>query len=121
MDPASANFTQQPTSAQTSESTSSTGLEVSPDSELSSDGEAPLAIADGDDISIDGTSVAGSEAGEAGTAGGRPERVEDVTEDDRASALRLKSAANDHFRKTEFQQALDLYTASLNVNPFDAV
>lgn len=91
---------------------------TSPDSELSSDGgEAPLAIADGDDISIDGTSVAGSEA----STSSRPESIEQVTEDDKAAALRLKSVANSHFGKAEYQQALDLYTASLNINPFDAV
>lgn len=87
--------------------------EPSPDSE---EFQAPLAIADGDDISIDGTSV----AGDSDASGSRPERPEDVGEEEKQSALNLKSLANKHFVATEYQQALDLYTASLNVNPFDS-
>ncbi|POV96237.1 hypothetical protein PSHT_15265 [Puccinia striiformis] len=35
-------------------------------------------------------------------------------------ALRLKSEANQRFTASQYQEALDLYTLSINTNPFDA-
>jgi len=36
-------------------------------------------------------------------------------------ALSLKSQANTHFSSSRYREALDLYTASLNKNPFDPI
>lgn len=36
-------------------------------------------------------------------------------------ALSLKSQANSHFTASRYREALDMYTASLNKNPFDPI
>lgn len=36
-------------------------------------------------------------------------------------ALSLKSQANAHFTSSRYRESLDLYTASLNKNPFDPI
>ena len=71
---------------------------------------APLG-SDFDEISLDGTSFSSDSL--------RAERPEDVTEEDRERAKIIKSEANKHFGMSNFVEALDLYTASLNINPFD--
>ncbi|GAA6006865.1 PP5 family serine/threonine-protein phosphatase [Rhodotorula paludigena] len=71
-------------------------------------GEAP-------EPSIDGTSVGGGEGGI------RAATVDDVGEAEKKLALSLKSQANAHFTQSRYREALDLYTASLNKDPFSAV
>ncbi|BGP56321.1 Palmitoyl-protein thioesterase 1 [Rhodotorula sphaerocarpa] len=71
-------------------------------------GEAP-------EPSIDGTSVTGGEGGI------RADSVDEVSEDDKKLALSLKSQANAQFTQSHYREALDLYTVSLNKNPFDPI
>ncbi|GAA5901883.1 hypothetical protein JCM8208_006627 [Rhodotorula glutinis] len=71
-------------------------------------GEAP-------EPSIDGTSVGGGEGGV------RAESLDEISDDDKKLALSLKSQANTHFSSSRYREALDLYTASLNKNPFDPI
>ncbi|BGP49272.1 Palmitoyl-protein thioesterase 1 [Rhodotorula kratochvilovae] len=71
-------------------------------------GEAP-------EPSIDGTSIGGGEGGV------RADSLEEISDDDKKLALSLKSQANAHFTGSRYREALDLYTASLNKNPFDAI
>ncbi|KAK4702839.1 serine/threonine-protein phosphatase 5, partial [Phenoliferia sp. Uapishka_3] len=67
------------------------------------------------DPSIDGTSVTGGEGGV------RAEKEEEVGEEQKQAALRIKSEANALFSASKYRDSLDLYTASLNKNPFDAI
>ncbi|GAA5992906.1 hypothetical protein JCM10908_001399 [Rhodotorula pacifica] len=71
-------------------------------------GEAP-------EPSIDGTSVTGGEGGI------RADSAEEVSEDDKKLALSLKSQANAQFTQSHYRESLDLYTVSLNKNPFDPI
>ncbi|POY71537.1 putative Protein-serine/threonine phosphatase [Rhodotorula taiwanensis] len=71
-------------------------------------GEAP-------EPSIDGTSVMGGEGGI------RAESADQVSDDDKQLALSLKSQANSQFTQSHYREALDLYTVSLNKNPFDPI
>jgi hypothetical protein len=85
----------------------------SPESDHSSSSFlAPLG-SDFDEISLDGTSVTSEEDSM------RPERAEDVAAEDKERAKAIKSEANRHFASSDYLTALDLYTQSLNVNPFD--
>lgn len=69
------------------------------------------------DPSIDGTSFNGD--GEGGSI--RVDSLADVTDDEKAVALKVKSDANKLFGESKYRESLDLYTASLNKNPFDPV
>ncbi|GAA5961652.1 hypothetical protein JCM21900_004629 [Sporobolomyces salmonicolor] len=71
-------------------------------------GEAP-------EPSIDGTSVAGGEGGVRATS------AEEVGDEEKKLALHIKSQANALFSQSKYRDSLDLYTASLNKNPFDAI
>ncbi|PLW11818.1 hypothetical protein PCANC_20237 [Puccinia coronata f. sp. avenae] len=67
------------------------------------------------DPSLDGTSVASNVSD-----GVRPTDKSQLSEETIAEALRLKSDANKRFTASQYQEALDLYTLSINLNPFDA-
>ncbi|GAA5917451.1 hypothetical protein JCM6882_006473 [Rhodosporidiobolus microsporus] len=71
-------------------------------------GEAP-------EPSIDGSSKYGGEGGVRATS------AEEVGDEERQAALSLKSQANTNFQQSRYREALDLYTASLNKNPFDPI
>ncbi|GAA5992628.1 hypothetical protein JCM11641_003530 [Rhodosporidiobolus odoratus] len=71
-------------------------------------GEAP-------EPSIDGTSVQGGEGGVRATS------LAEVGDEEKKLALSLKSQANANFTSSRYREALDLYTASLNKNPFDPI
>ncbi|ORY62711.1 Metallo-dependent phosphatase-like protein [Leucosporidium creatinivorum] len=97
-------------SSSSSDSASDSGSEYSPSSEYCAPlgGHAP-------DPSIDGTSVGGGEGGI------RAENAEDVSDADKQTALRIKSEANALFSASKYRPSLDMYTASLNKNPFDPI
>jgi hypothetical protein len=82
----------------------------SPDS-IAASTVAPLG-SDFDEISLDGTSVTSNDST-------RIDKPEDLTPEDKERAKAIKSEANRHFGLSDYQIALDLYTQSLNVNPFD--
>lgn len=67
------------------------------------------------DISLDQRSVVSADDDAA-----RPERLEDLTAEDKADALRIKKEANKQFLGSDYQSALDLYTLALARNPFDS-
>jgi len=80
------------------------------------DSRAPLGSgASAYDPSLDGTSVASNVSD-----GVRPTDKSQLSEETIANALRLKSDANKRFTASQYQEALDLYTLSINLNPFDA-
>lgn len=90
--------------------------------------QAPLGAELDREPSIDGTSIgAGSDydpadsSSSANAAGNtiRKARLEDIDQDERAEALRIKSDANKLFTSSKYLEALQLYTLSLNKNPFD--
>ncbi|BGP17335.1 hypothetical protein JCM10213_007549 [Rhodosporidiobolus nylandii] len=93
-----------------SPSSSTSSLPSDPEQEY----RAPL-NGDAPEPSIDGTSSGGGEGGI------RAARKEDVGEEESKLALTLKSQANAHFTASRYREALDLYTASLNKNPFDPI
>ncbi|GAA6024151.1 hypothetical protein JCM10207_001601 [Rhodosporidiobolus poonsookiae] len=72
-------------------------------------GEAP-------EPSLAGSSEYGGEAGNP-----RAVRIEDVSEEEKKAALALKTQANAQFSQSKYLDALNLYTASLNKNPFDPI
>ncbi|KAI5480161.1 protein phosphatase 5, partial [Pseudohyphozyma bogoriensis] len=94
--------------ASDSDDSSSVGSSASSEYVAPLSGHAP-------DPSIDGTSV----DGEGGAL--RAERPEDVSDEEKAAALKIKSEANALFSASKYGPSLDLYTASLNKNPFDPV
>ncbi|KAI8457919.1 protein phosphatase 5, partial [Phakopsora pachyrhizi] len=67
------------------------------------------------DPSLDGTSVV-SDSSQCV----RPKDVSQVSEEAKEKALELKRDANKFFVESHYQEALDLYTLSLNSNPFDS-
>ncbi|KAI7967856.1 hypothetical protein MJO29_001133 [Puccinia striiformis f. sp. tritici] len=67
------------------------------------------------DPSLDGTSVASNPSN-----GVRPTDKSQLSQETIDEALRLKSEANQRFTASQYQEALDLYTLSINTNPFDA-
>ncbi|KAK4050596.1 Palmitoyl-protein thioesterase 1 [Microbotryomycetes sp. JL201] len=73
---------------------------------------APLSGKAAPEPSIDGTSVTGGEGGV------RAQSLDQVSDEDKQSALRIKSEANALFSG---EDSLDMYTASLNKNPFDPI
>lgn len=82
----------------------------------SGDDRAPLGSgASAYDPSLDGTSIASNFSD-----GVRPTDKSQLTPEAIAHALQLKSDANKRFTASQYQDALDLYTLSINVNPFDA-
>jgi len=96
-----------------SEQTSTPSLNCSPPP---GDSRAPLGSgASAYDPSLDGTSVASNVSD-----GVRPTDKSQLSEETIANALRLKSDANKRFTASQYQEALDLYTLSINLNPFDA-
>ncbi|GAA5930518.1 protein serine/threonine phosphatase [Sporobolomyces koalae] len=78
------------------------------------DYRAPL-NGDAPEPSIDGTSVTGGEGGVRATS------ADEVGLEEKTAALAIKSQANALFSKSKYRDSLDLYTVSLNKNPFDAV
>ena len=83
-------------------------------SETASSYKAPL----GDsfsEISLDQRSVVSLDSDS-----NRPEKLEDLSEEDKNDALRVKKEANKSFLASDYQSALDLYTLSLGRNPFDS-
>ncbi|GAA5848786.1 hypothetical protein JCM8547_006345 [Rhodosporidiobolus lusitaniae] len=64
--------------------------------------------------SIDGTSVNGE-------GGIRALSLDEVGDEEKRLALSYKSQANSHFSGSRYREALDLYSASLNKNPFDPI
>ncbi|GAA6043581.1 hypothetical protein JCM8097_005264 [Rhodosporidiobolus ruineniae] len=91
-------------------SSSATLSSLPPDSEYRAplSGECP-------DPSLAGSSEAGGESGI------RANSEDEVGDEEKRLALSLKQRANAHFTASRFRQALDLYTASLNKNPFDPI
>lgn len=87
---------------------------VPPDAEDSEDYRAPL-NGDAPEPSIDGTSVNGGEGGV------RAASEAEVGEAEKKAALSIKSQANALFTQSKYRESLDLYTASLNKNPFDPI
>ena len=86
--------------------------------------QAPLGAELDKEPSIDGTSIgAGSDYDPSGSESGgaviRKARLEDIDQDERAEALRIKSEANKLFTSSKYLEALQMYTLSLNKNPFD--
>ena len=85
--------------------------------------QAPLGAELDREPSIDGTSIgAGSDYDPADASsenGIRKAKLEDIDQDERAEALRIKSEANKLFTASRYPEALQLYTLSLNKNPFD--
>ncbi|GAA5825213.1 hypothetical protein JCM11251_006147 [Rhodosporidiobolus azoricus] len=100
------------------DSSPTSSLPSSPSSPPSSlpddDYKAPLS-GEAPEPSIDGSSKYGGEGGV------RASSLEEVGEEERKLALSLKSQANADFQQSRYRQALDLYTASLNKNPFDPI
>ncbi|KAA1115501.1 hypothetical protein PGT21_036917 [Puccinia graminis f. sp. tritici] len=91
-------------------------LDSSNSSSPPGDSRAPLGSgASAYDPSLDGTSVASDVSN-----GVRPTDKSQLSEETIAEALRLKSEANKRFTASQYQEALDLYTLSINLNPFDA-
>lgn len=82
---------------------------------------APLGAELDREPSIDGTSIgAGSDYDPSDvTQAIRKTRLEDIDQDERAEALRIKSDANKLFTSSKYPDALAMYTLSLNKNPFD--
>ncbi|EFP74060.2 protein phosphatase 5 [Puccinia graminis f. sp. tritici CRL 75-36-700-3] len=101
----------QPPSLDSSNSSSPPGDSRAPLGMLSIDLEPGSAY----DPSLDGTSVASDVSN-----GVRPTDKSQLSEETIAEALRLKSEANKRFTASQYQEALDLYTLSINLNPFDA-
>jgi len=54
-----------------------------------------------------------------GENGLRKTKLEDIDQEERAEALRIKSEANKLFVASKYNECLQLYTLSLNKNPFD--
>jgi len=77
--------------------------------------QAPLGDAFSE-ISIDARSIVSN--GESDNM--RPESLEDLSEQDKEDALRIKKEANKSFQSSDYSSALDLYTLALNRNPFDS-
>ncbi|SCZ95325.1 BZ3500_MvSof-1268-A1-R1_Chr11-2g03434 [Microbotryum saponariae] len=74
------------------------------------------------DPSIDGSSVDGGGHSSGANGGGiRPESEAELGPDAKKDALRIKSEANALFSASKYRPSLDLYTASLNKNPFDPI
>ncbi|GAA5833510.1 hypothetical protein JCM3766R1_002562 [Sporobolomyces carnicolor] len=78
------------------------------------DYRAPL-NGDAPEPSIDGTSVNGGEGGV------RAANAAEVGDEEKKAALAIKSQANALFSQSKYRDSLDLYTASLNKNPFDPI
>ncbi|GAA5952624.1 hypothetical protein JCM3765_002225 [Sporobolomyces pararoseus] len=87
---------------------------VPQDSANSEDYRAPL-NGEAPEPSIDGTSVNGGEGGV------RAANAAEVGEEEKKAALAIKSQANALFSQSKYRESLDLYTASLNKNPFDPI
>ncbi|KWU41314.1 protein phosphatase 5 [Rhodotorula sp. JG-1b] len=103
--PASPAHSSSPNDADSSSATSSADLQ---EYRAPLNGEAP-------EPSIDGTSVTGGEGGI------RADSADQVSDDDKKLALSLKSQANAQFTQSHYRESLDLYTVSLNKNPFDPI
>ncbi|KAK4054960.1 Palmitoyl-protein thioesterase 1 [Microbotryomycetes sp. JL221] len=95
--------------------TSSSSDSSSLSSDATSEYVAPLSGKVAPEPSIDGTSVQG------GQDGVRPDSLDEVSDEDKQNALRIKSEANALFSASKYRDSLDMYTASLNKNPFDPI